>query len=72
MAIPQKLHWNGSDLPDTLRDLPPGNYVIESVDDVPALSIEEDAGIEAALASDPAKDRTLEQVKHKIDAILRR
>jgi hypothetical protein len=44
--------WNGKDLPAEFRDLPPGRYVVEAVeDDAPALSVEEDAGIEAALES---------------------
>jgi hypothetical protein len=44
--------WNGKDLPVELRDLPAGRYVVEAVDDeVPALTPEEEAGIEAALES---------------------
>jgi hypothetical protein len=73
MAIPHKIHWNGKDLPDALRDLPPGDYVLESVDDPPALSLDQDLGIEAAIGSlDAGKARTLEQVQQTIGAILRR
>ena len=44
--------WNGKDVPAELRDLPPGRYVVEAIDDdAPALSPEEEAGIEAALES---------------------
>jgi hypothetical protein len=44
--------WNGKDLPVELRDLPAGRYVVEAVDDeVPALTPEGEAGIEAALES---------------------
>jgi len=44
--------WNGTDLPAEFRELPAGRYVVEAVeDDAPALSAEEDAGIEAALES---------------------
>lgn len=44
--------WNGKDLPPEFRDLPAGRYVVEPVDDeVPALSPDEEAGVEAALES---------------------
>jgi hypothetical protein len=46
------LTWNGKDLPSELRDLPAGRYVVDAVDEeAPALSPEEEAGIEAALES---------------------
>jgi hypothetical protein len=46
------LIWNGKDVPAELRDLPAGRYVVEPMDeDAPALSPEEEAGIEAALES---------------------
>ena len=44
--------WNGKDVPVELRELPAGRYVVEPVDDeAPALSPDEEAGIEAALES---------------------
>ena len=44
--------WNGKDVPPELRDLPAGRYVVEAVEEeAPALSPEEDAGIEAAFES---------------------
>ena len=44
--------WNGRDVPAELRELPAGRYVVEAIDDdAPALSPEEEAGIEAALES---------------------
>ena len=44
--------WNGKDVPSELRDLPAGKYVVEAVEDeAPALTPEEEAGIEAALQS---------------------
>jgi hypothetical protein len=46
------LTWNGKDVPSELRQLPAGRYVVEAVDEeAPALSPEEEAGIEAALES---------------------
>ena len=44
--------WNGKDVPPELRELPVGRYVVEAVDEeAPALSPDEEAGIEAALES---------------------
>ena len=44
--------WNGRDVPAELRELPAGRYVVEAIDDdAPALSLDEEAGIEAALES---------------------
>lgn len=73
MAAARTLHWNGKDLPEELRELPPGTYVVESVDQPPLLTPDEEAGLIAALASLQAgKGRTIEQVQQAIDAILRR
>ena len=66
-------HWNGTDLPDELRELPAGTYVVEAVDEVPLLTEEEEAGLEAAFASMHAgRGRTIEQVQQTIESILRR
>lgn len=66
-------HWNGQDLPEELRDLPPGTYMVEAIDQPPLLTEDEDAGLSAALDSLRAgKGRTLEQVRQTIDAILQR
>ena len=44
--------WNGKDLPPEFCDLPAGRYIVEAVvEEAPALSLEEEAGIEAALES---------------------
>jgi hypothetical protein len=45
------VHWNGKDVPQELRALPEGRYVIESVDAAPALSPDEEAGLEQAIDS---------------------
>lgn len=46
------LNWNGKDIPAELRELPAGRYVVEAVEDeAPALSPDEEAGIEEALES---------------------
>ena len=53
MARPARVvTWNGKDVPAELRELPAGRYVVEAVDDeAPALTPDEEAGIEAALES---------------------
>jgi hypothetical protein len=43
--------WNGEDIPEALRDLPKGRYVVVAVDESSELSAEHEAGLEAALAS---------------------
>jgi hypothetical protein len=66
MAGARVLRWNGQDLPDELRALPAGTYVVEAVD-APALTAEEDDGLEQALASLRAgKGRSLDQVRQSI------
>ena len=66
--------WNGKDVPAEMRELPAGRYVVEPVDDeTPALSADEEAGIEAALES-YRQGRVIEatRVREIIDATLRR
>jgi hypothetical protein len=41
--------WDGRHIPEALRDLPPGRYAVEPVDELPPLTQEEDAGLRAAL-----------------------
>ena len=43
------VRWNGTDLPAELRDLPAGRYIVESIDDVPPLTLDEDTGLQLAL-----------------------
>jgi hypothetical protein len=73
MAGSRVLTWNGKDLPAELRGLPAGRYVVESVDAAPALTEEEDEGLRQALDSLRAgRGRSVEQVRQRIDAILRK
>ncbi len=43
------IHWDGSRVPDELRDLPPGSYAIASIDEPDPLTDEEEAGIQKGL-----------------------
>jgi len=75
------LNWNGEALPDEVRGripeelqhLPAGRYVIESIDDVPELTDEEEAGIQAAIESvRQGKGVGVDAAKARIDRILAR
>ena len=45
------IHWNGDDLPEELRALPAGAYVVGPASELVALTPEEEAGIAKALES---------------------
>lgn len=73
MAGARVLHWNGKDIPEELRELPAGTYVVEAVGEAPSLTGDEDQGIAQALASLRAGNgRTPDQVRQTIDSILRK
>lgn len=68
------VHWNGKDVPSELRELPAGRYVVEPLEDeAPALSPDEEAGIEVALES-YRQGRVVDgkRARHIIDAALGR
>lgn len=72
MAGARVLRWNGRDIPDELRELPAGTYVVEAVD-APLLTPEEDEGLERALVSLRAgKGRSVDQVRQSIASVLDR
>jgi hypothetical protein len=72
MAGARVVHWNGKDLPDELRELPAGTYVLEPVERTPLTEVEEE-GLRAAMTSLRAgSGRTVDQVRQRIDAIVRR
>jgi len=67
------LNWDGKELPEELRKLPSGRYVVESVDRVLDLTPEEDAGLEeAGRCLDAGKGLDLDEVKKRLEGILRR
>ena len=45
------VNWNGVDVPEELKGLKKGRYVVLPMDEVPGLSEEQETGLEAALAS---------------------
>lgn len=73
MAGARVLHWNGKDIPDELRELPAGTYVVEAVDEAPVLTGDEERGLADVLASLRAgAGRDVDQVRQTLDAVLRR
>ena len=73
MAGARVLHWNGKDIPEELRELPAGTYVVEAVDNAPTLTPDEEQGLAEALASLRAGEgRTVDQVRKTIGSIIRR
>jgi hypothetical protein len=45
------IDWNGSDIPEALRRLPAGRYVVEPLEEAPLLSPDEEDGLIQALES---------------------
>ena len=43
------IEWDGSKLPAELRELPPGRYLVEPLDEERPLTPEEDAGLRLGL-----------------------
>jgi predicted transcriptional regulator len=66
------VEWDGEDLPEQMKELPKGRYIIVPVDEVP-LTEEEDAGLRAALDSaDAGRTRPAEDVRQRLDSMLNR
>jgi hypothetical protein len=73
MAGARVLHWNGKDMPEELRELPAGTYVVEAIDGAPSLTPDEDCGLAEALASlRTGNGRTIDEVRQTFDTIIRR
>ena len=67
------LKWNGHDLPEELRELPPGRYVVESVDRAPELTPEQEDDLVAALReADEGQGVSLGEARQQIDSALKR
>jgi hypothetical protein len=66
------VNWNGVDVPEELKALKKGRYVLVPIDEPPELTEEQDAGLEAALASiregrSVSLDEALAHVKASIE-----
>jgi hypothetical protein len=65
--------WNGKDVPEGLRTLPPGRYVVQQVEEAPDLTPDEEEGIRQAIRSlEAGEGRTLQQVRGTISASRKR
>jgi hypothetical protein len=66
------VNWNGVDVPEELKDLKKGRYVLLPMDEAPELTEEQESGLEAALASVRAgKGVSLDEARAKAKARLR-
>jgi hypothetical protein len=70
-SMTRVLHWNGKDLPDELRELPAGSYIVAEYQ--PAdLTPEEEAEIEVGLDEiDRGETVSADEVHASIDEMLR-
>ncbi len=73
-ALPMAVivNWNGVDVPAELKALKKGRYVLVPIDEPPELTEEQEAGLEAALASVRAgKGVSVEEAWAELEARLR-
>jgi len=67
------LKWNGTDVPEELRSLPAGRYVVEAIDEDPALTPEQEEGLlEALRALNGGEGESTKEVRRAIDRALKR
>lgn len=68
MHMPYTLDWDGEHVPEQLKRLPPGRYVLIEADaDDVSLSNEEETGlIEALEAARAGQTRTLDEVRARV------
>ena len=68
------VEWDGKHVPEEMRTLPPGRYVVEAIDPATALTEEEEAGLEEAIRAFDAGDPgvSLEDVRADLDAVLKK
>ena len=65
------VRWNGRDVPPELKELPPGRYVVESVDEAPELTAQQEHGLREALRSlERGEARSLDEVKAGLTTVL--
>lgn len=61
------INWDGKNLPLGLKDIPPGQYLLEPVQDATPLSEEEERGIQEALRQlDAGMGKSLAEVVGEI------
>lgn len=66
------IEWDGLELPEQLKELPQGRYLVVSVDALP-LTEEEDAGLRAALDSMAAgRLKPAEEARQRLQSLIER
>ena len=71
--MPVVVEWNGKSLPEELRALPAGRYVIEPIDELHPLTPDEDAGIQTAFdALRRGEGVDSAEMQRRLDAVLKR
>jgi hypothetical protein len=67
------MDWDGEHVPEEMRSLPPGRYLVQPLDEAVALTPEEEEGIRGALASvEAGRGRSLEAVREHVLGTLKR
>ena len=67
------LNFDGKQLPEEMRSLPSGRYVLQSLDEVPVLTAEEEAGLEEAARSlDRGEGLTPDELRAELKRMPRR
>jgi len=67
------LNFDGKELPEEMRSLPSGRYVLQSVDEVPLLTSEEEDGLEEAAQSlDRGEGLSPDELRAELKRIPRR
>ena len=66
------IEWDGHGVPEQMKELPQGRYVLVPADALP-LTEEEDAGLRAALDSAEAgRVKSADEVRRRLEAMLER
>jgi hypothetical protein len=67
------VNWDGKNVPDEMRSLPPGRYVVEPLDEALSLTPDEEEGIRQAMVSlEAGEGRSLEEVRNRVLSALSR
>ena len=67
------VEWDGEHVPAEMRSLPPGRYLVQSLDEAVALTPEEEEGIRRAMASvEAGHGRSLDEAREHILGTLKR
>jgi len=67
------VEWNGQNVPEEMRSLPPGRYVVEAMDETNTLTADEEDGIRQALASlEAGRGSPIEKVRERTLRALKR